>query len=190
MGCAGSAATGQASAAEDKRRMIQPKIPILLFYLPGPAKETLARIVLSHGEARSKKEANDESINIRFIDAQNTRNARRYWVKELQNRSDFAAAFYIADVRDHPGLLLAARTGNWFLRLALKTYELKVIVIYDEESQLEEFKSYIPDSIEIIKLCETNPELVAAAVELFRNLEHRYTEQKRHQAPSKSITKS
>lgn len=185
MGCGGSAAVGQ-TTAEDKRRIIQPKVPILLFYLPGPVRETFARIVM--GSSPQKEEA-EGALNLRLIDVQNTRNARRYWVKELQNRNDFAAAYYLADLRDHPTMLLAARTLNWFLRLAQKTYDVKVVTIYEDEAQIEEFQSYLPKGIEITKLCEKRSDLVASVIEMLRNVEQRYLEQKRYQN-TKTGTKS
>lgn len=187
MGCGGSAVEGRTTGIEEKRRALQPKTPILLFYLPGLAKDTLIKILPLGDKSASRGQDKEGSLNIRFIDAQNTRHARRFWIKELQNRTDCAAAFYLADLRDHCQLLLAARTGNWFLRGTQKVCEIKVVTIFDNEAQLEEFQSYIPKSIELIKLCEKEPETVSATVEVFREIEQRYVEQK-HQA-SKTTTR-
>lgn len=153
----------------ETRRPNQQKTPVLLFYLPGPIRDSLMRCVQS------------EVPNLRFVDAQNHRKARRYWINELVGKRDYAAVFYVADLRDHPALLLNARTLNWFLRSALKTHEVRVVAMYNESSQLDEFKSYLPQGVEPLPVCEREPETVKKYVTLLQTIESKFADPRKTQ---------
>lgn len=167
----------------ETRRTMQPKTPVLLFYLPGPVREAVQRVVQVDPAAPNASGA----VNVRFIDAQNQRNARRYWLKELSGRRDYAAALYIADLRDHPTLLLTARTLNWFLRTIYKSYEVRIIGVYDKESQVNEFVSYLPPGTEIQPLCESEPETVEKFLGLLRSIEQKFIDSRRTQTTTATL---
>jgi hypothetical protein len=181
MGCGHSQGGGTSGNTSDPRRIIQQKIPILLFCLPGSGRDAMLRIVNSDIMKQG------DGVNVRFIDILNQRSVRRYWIKDLQARKDYAAIFYLADVRDHPTLLLTARTLNWFLRSCPKTFEIKLLVVYTEKKQLTEFTGYLPEGTEILALCETNDESIEEYMRLLQGIEKRFAEQKRNTTVSKSI---
>jgi hypothetical protein len=82
-------------------------------------------------------------LNIRFVDVPNQRSLRRNWVKELSSRRDYASSFYFTDIRDRSGLLLNIRTVYWLLRNALSKFEVHVVVVFNEEDQISEFRQNI-----------------------------------------------
>jgi hypothetical protein len=128
-----------------------------------------------------------EAVNVRFIDMMNHRAARKYWLKELAGRKDYAAIFYLADARDHPTLLLTARTLNWFLRATQKSYEVKLIALYEQESQLTEFRSYLPEECELLPLCESDSETILQFMRLLQAIEKKFGEQRRNQTMSTTM---
>lgn len=172
MGCSGSGAAIKSTTTE-QRKIPQAKAPILLFYLPGSVKEAVWSLLLP--------EVNAGNLNIRPMDVQNHRNARRYWVKELQGRKDYAAAIYLADCRDHPTMMMTARTVNWFIRQTSKNYDIKIVALYTKEESLTEFKSYVSREIEISGLSANDPESIASFVAYLQLIEQRFAEQKKTQ---------
>lgn len=170
MGCSGSGAVVKSTTTE-QRKIPQVKAPVLLFYLPGTVKEAMCSLIAP--------EANSGNINIRFMDAQNHRNARRYWAKELQGRKDYAAAIMLADCRDHPTMMMTARTVNWFIRLTYKTHDVKIMALYSKKEALEEFRSYVSKEIEITGLSASDPESVQSYVSFLQLIEQRFAEQKK-----------
>ena len=161
----------------DTRRTVAQKTPVLLLYLPGPVRDAMLRCIQSDGTGSNAGSA----VNVRFVDAQNQRNARRYWLKEISGRRDYAAIFYLADLRDHPTLLLTVRTLNWFLRTAYKTYDIRIIGVYDDAKQLDEFASCLPEGIEIWPLCEKEPQTIERYVALLQAIEAKFSDQRRTQ---------
>jgi hypothetical protein len=129
-----------------------------------------------------------EPVNIRFVEMANQRSARRYWVKDLASRKDYAAIFFLADCRDHPTLLLTARTLNWFMRTCQKTYEIKVIALYSARAQLDEFKGYVPDDADLQPFCETEPDTIVEYAKTLQAIEKRFNEQRRNQ--TMTVTKT
>ena len=186
MGCGKSAPSGAAkSSGEARGRASQkPKAPILLFYLPGRAKETFTTMI-------SKDLVNPSdgtgTLNIRFVDAQNQRALRRFWMKELTTKRDYATFIFLADLRDHPTLLLNARTLNWFLRMTYKNYDIPVIAIYNEESQVQELKSYLPDVIEFMAVNEKDRSSIDTIVTMLHETEIKFNDQRRT-TTTKTIT--
>ena len=87
MGCGGSSPAGggaaQGRAAAGKSN--QPKTPVLLFSLPGAAKDYLQNVINADNEANE-----NGKLNLRFIEIPNQRSIRRYWLKELSNPRDYA----------------------------------------------------------------------------------------------------
>jgi hypothetical protein len=161
------------TAAPDQRKAVQAKAPILLFCLPGSARDAMLRIInADHGS---------DSANVRFIDMLNHRAARKYWLKDLAGRKDYASILYLADARDHPTLLLTARTLNWFIRATQKSYELKLISLYDQDAQITELKAYLPDGTEVQGLCESNPASVSEFMRALQAVEKKFGEQRKTQ---------
>ncbi|OHT10531.1 hypothetical protein TRFO_20117 [Tritrichomonas foetus] len=185
MGCGGSSTGGgtntQGRTAAGKTN--QPKTPILIFSLPGGSKDYLQRVLSSDNAANESGK-----LNLRFIDIPNQRNIRRYWLKELSNPRDYAVALYLADLRDHPTLLLTARTLNWFLRNTFKKYEVKIITIISKDSQLQEFKMYLPAAIELLPLNENDQETIGAVKEMIIFFEEKYQEAKRTRTGTTTTT--
>jgi hypothetical protein len=129
-----------------------------------------------------------EPVNIRFVEMANQRSARRYWVKDLSSRKDYAAIFFLADCRDHPTLLLTARTLNWFLRTCQNIYEIKLIALYSAKTQLDEFRGYLPPDAELQPFCETEAETVVEYAKTLQAIEKRFNEQRRNQ--TMTVTKT
>jgi hypothetical protein len=185
MGCCSSQSGGGGSSAPDTRRVAQQKTPILLFCLPGSGRDALLRTLNS--DLMSPANNGGESVNVRFIEIPNQRSSRRYWIKDLQARKDYGAIFYLADVRDHPTLLLTARTLNWFLRTCPKTFEIKLIVLHTTDAQVDELKSFLPDNADVMCLCEKNNDSVIAFMRLLQSIEKRFAELRRNQTLTKSV---
>jgi hypothetical protein len=186
MGCGSSQGGGGGGTnAPDPRRIVQQKAPILLFSLPGSGRDAMLRTINS--DAMSATNSGGEPVNVRFIDIPNHRSSRRYWIKDLQARKDYAAIFFLADVREHPTLLFTARTLNWFLRSCPKTFEIKLIVVYTQDSQLQEFRDFLPEGTEMFGLSEKDPETVAAYMRLLQTTEKRFVEQRRNQTTTKPM---
>ena len=61
----------------NKKKNNQPITPVLLFYLPGPIKESIFNLL--YGEDLTS----NNQISIRFIDVTNNYNVRRFWYKEI-----------------------------------------------------------------------------------------------------------
>jgi hypothetical protein len=162
----GSACSGGGGSYEG-RRAVQVKAPVLLFGLPGPARDLALKGIKGA-----------ESVGIRFIDVGAQRSARRFWVKELQGRKDFAAIIYLADVRDHPSLLLNVRTLNWFLRGVQSGYDMKVVCIYQNVSELDELRSCMACDVDLQPLCLTDPETIEQYIKLLQGIELNYSEQR------------
>ena len=155
-----------------------PKAPILLFYLPGSARDAITRMISTY-LISSETSAGTGKLSIRFIDVPNQRNLRKYWVREFTIRSDYATAIYLADIRDRPSLLLNARTINWFLKQVLRKYTIIVTVIAKDDAQVEDFRRYVSDSIELVIIKENQPETVDHFVELLSGAVNKYNEIKR-----------
>ena len=172
MGCSGSGAAVK-STTQEQRKVVVAKAPILLFYLPGSVKEAVCSLILP--------ELNAGNVNIRFMDSQNHRNARRYWVKELQGRKDYAAAMYLADCRDHPTMMVTARTVNWFIRQTHKNFDIKIMALYSDKAELDEFRGYVSKEIEICGISKTDPESISSFVSFLQLVEQRFAEQKKTQ---------
>lgn len=170
-------------AVTETRRALQPKTPVLLFYLPGPVREFVQRLV----QVDPAVPGASGIVNVRYIDAQNQRQARRYWLKELSGRRDYAAALYLADLRDHPTLLLTARTLNWFLRTIYKTYEVRIIGVYDNQTQLDEFIGYLPPGTEVQPLCEKDNDSVQKFIDLMRSIEQKFIDSRRTQTTTATL---
>lgn len=185
MGCGGSSPAGggaaQGRAAAGKSN--QPKTPVLLFSLPGAAKDYLQNVINADNEANE-----NGKLNLRFIEIPNQRSIRRYWLKELSNPRDYAVAIYLADLRDHPTLLLTARTLNWFLRNTFKKYDLKIISIYSSQEQVDEFKSYLPPVIEIFVLNESVMSTITQVKDMILVFDEKYQEAKRTRTGTTTTT--
>jgi hypothetical protein len=174
MGCGASRSSGVGKSVQDLRRTVQPKAPILLFCLPGPGRDAMFRTLQS--DLMSPERNGGESVNVRFIEVVNLRFNRPNWIKDLEVRKDYAGIFYLADVRDHPTLLLTARTMNWFLQGCSERFDVKVIVLYDDPKQLEEFQTFTPGATELFCLSETDQESIIAYMQLLRAIEKHFFE--------------
>ncbi|OHS97252.1 hypothetical protein TRFO_09501 [Tritrichomonas foetus] len=186
MGCGKSTPAGATTNKGDARRAAQkPKAPILLFYLPGPVKETFTQML-----AKDIYNPTDGSgtLNIRFVDAQNQRTIRRFWLKELQTRRDYATFLFLADLRDHPTLLLTARTLNWFLRMTYKNYDIPVVTIYSEQSQIDEIKMYLPQSVELTAISVKDPSTVTPLTTMLHETEVKFNDQRRTTTKTTTFT--
>lgn len=181
MGCHWSKEGGDSK--EVKPRSVQPKAPILLFYLPSNVRDTLTKLIASH-LITSETATNADRLNVRFIDIPNQRSTRRFWQKELTNRTDYAIALYVADIRDRSQLLLNVRTLNWFLKLINTKSLFNIVVICSNDIQLAEFKRLISlDPLEIlIVLSESKPESVFTFVEVISAAVQRYNDNKHRSA--------
>lgn len=186
MGCGSSNASGNGKAKDNQGRTVagkttQSKTPVLLFSLPGTAKNYLKNCLQSDV-------ANDGRLNLRYIDVPNIRNSRRYWLKELTTPRDVAISLYLADLRDHPQLLLTARTLNWFLRNTFKKHDIKIIAIISQSSQLDEFKSYLPAQIEILPLNENDKNSIIAVRDMLIVYDEKYQESKKTRTGTTTTT--
>lgn len=185
MGCIGSKVTN--NNPTEARRVTTAKTPVLLFNLPGNVRDTLLKCLSNDVMSGNGKQNDGAQLNIRFIDAPNQRNIRRYWLKELSTRRDFAAAIYLADIRDHAMLLLTAKTLNWFLRNT-KSYNVLVVTIYNDEEQMSEFLSYLPAKTEMMKINENDPETTIPLIQQLKQVEIKYNEQKRMSTATTTLT--
>ncbi|KAH0790079.1 hypothetical protein GPJ56_005974 [Histomonas meleagridis] len=175
MGCAHSQETPVQAAKP--HRTIKPKAPILLFYLPGSVKEAMIRCIAN--ELNPKDEETDEgAINVRFVDAANQRSSRRYWTKEITSKKDTATFIYLADARSHSTLLLTVKTLYWFLRNAARKSKFQIVVLYTKIEQIEEFKSYMSFPIDIIPLCETDPQTIENFTKVLLEIEKNFFDSK------------
>lgn len=175
MGCIHSANTeSNKSLSQNSSRSLQPRAPILLFYLPSNVREVLTRIVAS-SLINSETTAQAGQLNIRFVDVPNQRSSRKYWPSKFSSKGEYAAALYIADIRDRGALLLNGRTLNWLLKFVHENYNFIVIVIAANEVQLVEFKSILSrKDVELIFLDEKNPETVVNFVDVISLSVERY----------------
>jgi hypothetical protein len=176
MGCIQSKGGGEKS---DARRTVQAKAPILLFCLPGSARDALLKLISA--------EIGD-TVNVRFIDMLNQRSARRYWLKELAGRKDYAGILYLGDARDHPSLVLSARSLNWFFHATQNNFDVKFVVLYDEEAQFAELKSYPTDDVEILGLSKSNRESVAEFTAMLQGIEKKFSEQRKTQTSTTTLS--
>ncbi|OHT06388.1 hypothetical protein TRFO_05586 [Tritrichomonas foetus] len=184
MGCGHSREENKAksvASTNQPKRSQQPKAPVLLFYLPSNVRDLLTRLIASH-LITSETATQADRLNIRFVDVPNQRSYRRFWPREFTNKQDYAAALYIADIRDRANLLMNARTLNWFLKLVLDKYNLIVVAICSNEVQLNEFQSMLCAQIEPLVLSETNPETVLNFVEIITTAVSRYNDTKKRTA--------
>jgi hypothetical protein len=174
MGCVNSKGGGE---KVDPRRAAQVKAPILLFCLPGSARDALQKIL----------SAEAESPNVRFIDMLNQRTARKFWLKDIAGRKDYAGILYLADARDHPTLVLSARSLNWFFRATQKNYDVKFVALYDEESQLTELLSYLVEDFELLGISRSNSESVAEFMKVLQGIEKKFGEQRKTQTTTTTM---
>lgn len=186
MGCdhSDAATGGKTNSTQGKGvagKSNQPKTPVLIFTLPGTAKEYLTKCLQSDEGAEGK-------LNLRFIDIPNQRNIRRYWLKELSNPRDYAVVLYLADLRDHPTLLLTARTLNWFLRNTFKKYDIRILSIISDQSQLDEFKSYLPAQVEMLPLNQNDKATIASVRDLLIQYDEKYQDAKRTRTGTTTTT--
>jgi hypothetical protein len=123
-----------------------------------------------------------KSLPIRFIEVANQRFCRRLWLKDLETRRDYGAIFYLADVRDHPMLLLTARTANWFLSVCGQDFEIQMIVLYTNQRQIDDFLRFVPNPPQTFFLCETEEETVAAYIQRLKDIGQQFSEIKRIQS--------
>ena len=173
MGCATSKSV---PIAQQQKRLPQQKVPILLFYMPSNVRDVLTRLVASH-LISSETATQADRLNIRFIDIPNQRTVRKYWHRELQN-NDYAAALYVADIRERGDMLMNVRTLNWFLRHVSGRYNFLVVVICSNEMQVVDFKGLLGQEAEILVLSETNSESVYTFVEAISNAVQHYNDKK------------
>ena len=159
----------------NQKKNNQPRTPVLLFYLPGPIKESIFNLL--YGEDLTS----NNQISIRFIDVPNNYNVRRFWYKEISTRRDFASSLYFADLRDHSILLLNIRTLNWLIRNTFKKFTIHVIALYENESQLNEFKINLDDCVKFIALKLGNNDSLNEFINLLKNIEIFYNETKKSQ---------
>jgi hypothetical protein len=181
MGCAGSKREGEKT---DPRRAVQAKAPILLFCLPGSARDIILKVIANESGLSIPPA---DMPNVRFIDMLNQRTARKYWLKELAGRKDFAGILYLADARDHPSLVLSARSLNWFFRATQKNYDVKFVAIYQQEAQYTELRSYLSDDFELQGLCLTNRESVSEFLKVLQGIERKFGEQKKTQTTTTTM---
>jgi hypothetical protein len=185
MGCGASRGSGVGKSVQDLRHTVQQKAPILLFCLPGPGRDAMFRTLQS--DVMSPERNCGESVNVRFSEVVNLRFSRQNWIKDLDVRKDYAAIFYLADIRDHPTLLLTARTMNWFLRGCSERFDVKMIVLYDDPKQLDQFQSFTPGGTELFCLSETNRESIVADMQLLRTIEKHFFETRVNQTVTRAV---
>ena len=176
MGCFHSTNTdnNRSLSSHSNSRPLQPRAPILLFYLPSNVREVLTRIIAS-SLTNSETTAQTGQLNIRFVDVPNQRSSRKYWPSKFSSKGEYAAALYVADIRDRGSLLLNARTLNWLLKFVHEKYNFIIIVISTNEVQLAEFKSIISRrDVELVVLDEKNPETVVNFVDVISLSVERY----------------
>lgn len=163
---------------KEVRMSTQPKTPILLFYLPGPVKATFFNLIspkiVSNGSNATSE------INIRFNDAKIPRDTRRGWIGMLTDQTNYAAALYLADIRDHPTLLMTTKCLNWFVKGTFKTCPVKIVTIYSDKSQLEEFKGYLPEPADLIPIDENDSSTLGPLIDYLKSVEVRYNEARRN----------
>ena len=169
------------AAPSQQKRIQQPKAPILLFYLPSNVRDHLTRLIASH-LITSETATQADRLNVRFIDVPNQRSHRRHWAREFTNKQDYAAALYIADIRDRASMLMNVRTLNWFLKLVLEKYNLIVVVICSNDVQLNDFKSMLCPTVDLLVLNDTNPETVINFVEVITSVITRYNDNRKRTA--------
>lgn len=183
MGCnASNDATKEkgGSTTSQAKRSQQPRAPILLFYLPSNVREVLTKLIASN-LITSETATQADRLNIRFVDIPNQRSMRRYWPREFTNKMDYAAALYVADIRERGSLLLNERTLNWFLKFVPEKYNLIIVAICSNEVQRTEFQAGIcAKNIEMLVLNEKNPETVVNFVEVVSSIVTRFNENKRN----------
>lgn len=187
MGCihSSSSENSRALSSHNQSRSLQPRAPILLFYLPSNVREVLTRIVAS-SLINSETTADAAGrLNIRFVDVPNQRSSRKYWPSKFSSKGEYAAALYIADIRDRGTLLLNVRTLNWLLKFVHDKYNFIIIVISANEVQLVEFKSILSrKDVELIALDEKNPDTVVNFVDVIGLSVERYYDKR---CPSETI---
>ena len=173
MGCGGSSNQAK-EATKSKKTTNQPKVPVRLFYLPGPAKDAFLKCI------SSKLTSNDaeDNLNVRFIDARIQRDGRRRWIQEFQETQNAACSLILADIRDHPTLLLTARCCNWIVKINTKTNTFRLLILYNSKDQLEEFQSLIPSIPEILPMNCNNPESLEELTAYIKSIERTYVEKK------------
>lgn len=162
MGC-GSSSTSETKTTTANRSPVA-KAPIKLFYLPGNVKLTLTKLVSAGvmGSEATTTSAGNFNLNARFIDIPNQRSVRKFWAKEITNKTtDCAMCMYLADIRQRPTLLLNIKTVNWFLKQTGLKGQLFIVLICNNELQVSEFKSHISSTdLDYIVIKDQDPESV------------------------------
>ena len=182
MGCSASETQKKQSSG-----MIMPsKTPVLVFYLPGNAKEDFSRMISSYYNDKP----NEKKITIRYIDTMCQRSYRKFWPKELTSKTDRAFALYIADLRDRPLFFMNLKTLNWFVKIAGQS-TLVIVLICKDEAQLQEFNENTSfKEVEIIPIYENKPESVNYFYQALSVYSVRYFETRKSGATSPKSPKT
>lgn len=181
MGCGHSTAS-EAKQSPTNRAPVT-KAPIKLFFLPGNVKLTLTKLVSAGvmGSEATTTSAGNFNLNARFIDIPNQRSLRKYWGKEITNKTNECAMhIYLADIRERPTMLLNIKTLNWFLKQIGSKGSLYVVLICNNELQVSEFRSHISATeLELIIIKDSDPETVIQFTETVTGEIIKYNERKK-----------
>lgn len=181
MGC------GHSTSSEAKQsptsRAPTTKAPIKLFYLPGNVKITLTKLVSAGvmGSEATTTTTSNFNLNARFIDIPNHRSVRKFWAKEITNKTaECAMCIYLADIREKPSMLLNIKTVNWFLKQIGQKGQLYLVIICNNEIQLSEFKSHVsaPD-LDLIVIKDSDPETAIQFTEVVTSEIIKFNERKK-----------
>lgn len=181
MGC-GSSSTSEVKQSPTNRSPVA-KAPIKLFYLPGNVKITLTKLVSAGvmGSEATTTSAGNFHLNARFIDIPNQRSVRKYWAKEITNKtSECAMSIYLADIREKPSMLLNIKTINWFLKQIGSKGQLYIVLICNNELQVSELKSHVSATdLDLIVIKDQDPETAIQFTEAVTGEIIKYNERKK-----------